>query len=249
VTETERDNLFALPLGSKADFVFDEKVARVFPDMIRRSVPGYESIIAMTGTLAGRFATAGSRCYDLGCSLGASILAMQRAIRDRDCQITGIDNSQDMLDRCRLVLGESRDLPRVELICGDIRSARIENASVVVLNFTLQFIPVAERQALLGHIFAGLNPGGILVLSEKVSFSDVRHDQLMIALHHDFKRARGYTDLEISQKRSALEHVLIPETLDVHRQRLRRCGFHSVDVWFQCFNFASLLAIKAPEST
>jgi tRNA (cmo5U34)-methyltransferase len=213
--------------------------------MIKRSVPGYESIIAMTGTLAGRFATRESRCYDLGCSLGASLLAMWRATRDRHCHITGIDNSPQMIDRCRLILNGCGDTGAAELICGDIRAIGIENASVVVLNFTLQFIPVAERQQLLDRICSGLNPGGILVLSEKVSFSDSHHDQLMIDLHHNFKRAQGYTELEISQKRNALENVLIPETLEVHRQRLRRSGFHSVDVWFQCFNFASLLAIKA----
>ena len=43
---------------------------------------------------------------------------------------------------------------------------------------------------------------------------------------------------------SALENVLIPETITVHRERLMDAGFSSVDVWFQCFNFMSMLAIK-----
>jgi len=244
VPEPTRDNIFARPLTASGRFVFDDQVARVFPDMIRRSVPGYESIITMTGTLAERFATPESRCYDLGCSLGASLLALADNTAARHCEIIGIDNSPAMLARCRQVLERSAVADRVRLECQDVQSAAIANASVVVLNFTLQFVPIAERQALLDRIWVGLNPGGILVVSEKVSFEDAHHHQLMIDLHHNFKRSQGYSELEISQKRSALENVLIPETLDAHRRRLRRAGFLSVDVWFQCFNFASLLAIK-----
>ena len=132
----------------------------------------------------------------------------------------------------------------MELVCDDVQHVAVTDASMVVLNFTLQFIPVPQRRELLQNIAAGLRPGGVLVLSEKVAFEDPQHQQLMIELHHNFKRANGYSDLEISQKRSALEDVLIPETLAVHRQRLRDAGFSSVDVWFQCFNFASLIAIK-----
>lgn len=244
VTERERDSLFARPLGNIGNFVFDSSVARVFPDMIRRSVPGYESIIAMTGMLAGQFATADSTCYDLGCSLGASALAMAAATRDRGSRLVAVDSSPAMLERCREIVRHSDFGARIELRHDDIRRTPIDNAAVAVLNFTLQFVPVAERQALLERIHAGLNAGGILVLSEKVCFTDPKHNELMIELHHNFKRAQGYTDLEISQKRSALEHVLVPETLETHRRRLRGAGFASVDVWFQCFNFASLVAIK-----
>jgi tRNA (cmo5U34)-methyltransferase len=66
----------------------------------------------------------------------------------------------------------------------------------------------------------------------------------MTDLHHAFKRANGYSELEVSQKRTALENVLVPETLDTHRARLREAGFGAVDAWFQCFNFASLLAFR-----
>jgi len=54
----------------------------------------------------------------------------------------------------------------------------------------------------------------------------------------------GYSKLEISQKRAALENVLLPETLEAHRSRLDTIGFDAVDVWFQCFNFASMVAFK-----
>ena len=124
------------------------------------------------------------------------------------------------------------------------RSATRADASVVVFNFTLQFIPPAQRDALLARIGSAMRPGGVLVLSEKIRFEDEHLQALNTDLHHAFKRANGYSDLEISQKRSALENVLVPETIATHQQRLRNAGFTSVDVWFQCFNFASLVAIK-----
>jgi tRNA (cmo5U34)-methyltransferase len=225
-------------------FAFDDSVASVFPDMIKRSVPGYTTIIAMTGLLAGRYAPAGSNLYDLGCSLGASTLAMRQQVHHQDCNIIGIDNSPAMLQRCRNIIEtDTHELP-VSLICSDIQDAPIENASVVVLNFTLQFIAREQRDAVIQTIFDGLRPGGIMVLSEKVTFEDPHLDQLNIDLHHQFKSANGYSELEIARKRTALENVLRPETLKQHKQRIFQAGFSSCDVWFQCFNFASLIALK-----
>ncbi|WP_341937023.1 carboxy-S-adenosyl-L-methionine synthase CmoA [Marinimicrobium sp. C2-29] len=238
------DKLYADPLAQVSRFAFDQKVVDVFPDMIKRSVPGYATIINMIGDLAERYARADSRCYDLGCSLGAATLAMRHRIHAANCDLVAVDNSPAMIERCRQVLAADSAEPEVELICADIQQVRPERASVVVLNFTLQFVAPAERQAVLESIAEGLLPGGVLILSEKVAFEDKLHDDLMIELHHNFKRANGYSDLEIAQKRSALEQVLIPETLGTHRDRLRQAGFTSVDVWFQCFNFASLIAIK-----
>ncbi|MAZ88135.1 MAG: carboxy-S-adenosyl-L-methionine synthase CmoA [Cellvibrionaceae bacterium] len=238
------DNIYANPIANLGSFQFDEQVVGVFPDMIKRSVPGYATIINMIGTLSEKYTRSGSNCYDLGCSLGAASLAMRHRIQAADTSIIGIDNSPAMIERCQMVMdADSGEIP-VELRCGDIQSTDISNASVVVLNFTLQFIPVEHRHAILTKIYDGLNSGGVLILSEKVTFGDDPHDQLMINLYHDFKRANGYSDLEIAQKRSALENVLIPETLDGHRQRLKDVGFASCDVWFQCFNFASMIAIK-----
>jgi tRNA (cmo5U34)-methyltransferase len=239
-----RDTLFANPLADPGMFAFDDSVARVFPDMIRRSVPGYTTIIAMTGLLAGRHASPGSRLYDLGCSLGASTLAMRQHVSHSDCQIIGIDNSAAMLERCRNIVDTDSHETPVELRCQNLQEADIENASVVVLNFTLQFVPQAQRDQVVADIYRGLRPGGIVVLSEKVTFADPHLDQLNIDLHHQFKRANGYSDLEIAQKRSALENVLVPETLDDHKLRMKSAGFSSCDVWFQCFNFASLVALK-----
>ncbi len=239
-----RDTIYADPLRESGLFAFDESVAKVFPDMIKRSVPGYTTIVAMTGLLAERYAVPGSTLYDLGCSLGASTLAMRQNLRTADCRLVGVDNSPAMLERCRSIIDtDTHDTP-VELVRADLEQVPIENASVVVLNFTLQFVPVARRDAVLQRIYDGLRPGGILVLSEKVTFSDPHLDALNIELHHEFKRANGYSDLEIAGKRAALENVLLPETLAQHKQRIANCGFSACDVWFQCFNFASLVALK-----
>lgn len=239
-----RDTLFANPLDQVGGFQFDSTVVDVFPDMIKRSVPGYATIINMIGNLSEDYAVSDSRCYDLGCSLGAATLAMRHRIQAANCRIISVDNSQAMIDRCeQVVAADSGEVP-VQLICGDLEDIAIENASMVVLNFTLQFIAPEKRTRILQNIYDGLNPGGILILSEKIVFGDAAHDELMIELHHNFKRANGYSELEVAQKRQAIENVLIPESLGTHRERLRQAGFQSSDVWFQCFNFASMIAIK-----
>jgi len=239
------DALYAAPLQEIIDFQFDERVVAVFPDMIQRSVPGYGMIISNIGILAAKYAQAGSHCYDLGCSLGAASLAMRQRISTPDCDIIAVDNSPAMLERARelLALDTVASIP-VTIICSDIQDVTIENASVVVLNFTLQFIPPPQRLALMQRIYGGLNPGGILILSEKIAFSEPERQNFHVGLHHDFKRANGYSDLEISQKRSALENVMIPETLAVHHKRLKAAGFSCSELWLQCFNFVSLVAIK-----
>jgi tRNA (cmo5U34)-methyltransferase len=238
------DTLFSDPLRAPGPFRFDADVVAVFPDMIQRSVPGYETVIAMSGLLAARFAQPGSNLYDLGCSLGATTLSMRHRLNGIDCRIIGIDNSPAMIARCRdLVAADSATTP-VELIEGNICDVPLANASMIVLNYTLQFVPVAARLSLLSAASAALRPGGILVLSEKVLLEDEALDALNVDLHHDFKRAHGYSEMEIAGKRDSLENVLLPETLGAHRSRLREAGFRSADVWFQCFNFASLIALK-----
>lgn len=239
-----RDTLYADPLSEDGLFAFDDSVARVFPDMIKRSVPGYPTIVAMTGLLAEKYAVAGSSLYDLGCSLGASTLAMRQNLRAPDCRIISVDNSASMLERCQIIIdNDPHDTP-VTLTCADLQDITIENASVVVLNFTLQFIPTQLRDQVIDRIYRGLLPGGVMVLSEKVTFEDPHLDALNIELHHQFKRANGYSDLEVARKRNALENVLLPETLGQHKNRITGAGFSSCDVWFQCFNFASLIALK-----
>ena len=240
----ETDRLFATERRPE-DFRFDASVARVFPDMIRRSVPGYTTIIPMIEVITEQYVQAGSHCYDLGCSLGASTLAMRHGIPYSDCTLVGVDNSDAMIERCEhYVALDDSDLP-VTLRCEDILDTELSNASVTTLNFTLQFVAPHHRTALLTRIAEATRPGGVLILSEKIAFESGQEQDTQTRLHHEFKRANGYSDLEISQKRSAIEQVLIPETLSAHKERLQAAGFDQVLVWYQCFNFVSMLAIKS----
>ena len=239
-----KDTLFSAPIEKLGDFTFDESVAEVFPDMIQRSVPGYSNIITAIGMLAERFVTANSNIYDLGCSRGAATLSARRHINQPNVKIIGVDNSQPMVERCRQhVSAYHSDIP-VEILCDDIRHIEIKNASMVILNFTLQFLPPQDRVALLEKIHQGLNPNGVLVLSEKFRFEDEQTNNLLIVLHHQFKRANGYSELEVSQKRTALENVMRTDSIETHKARLKNVGFSHVELWFQCFNFGSMIAMK-----
>lgn len=239
-----KDSLYANPLGEVAAFQFDESVVNVFPDMIQRSVPGYAAIISAIGLLAGRFSQENSTCYDLGCSLGAATLAMREQISVENCRIVAVDSSEAMIARFKRNLEQCAGKSLVEIQCADIRQIAIERASVVVLNFTLQFIPLEDRANLLAKVYRGMLPGGVLILSEKLSFDDKRQQDLQTDMHQHFKKMQGYSDLEISQKRTALENVLLAEPFPTHQKRLLAAGFSSAEIWFQYFNFASMIALK-----
>lgn len=239
------DRIYASPHAEIADFSFDERVVDVFPDMINRSVPGYATMVHGIGRLTARFAQPHTVLYDLGCSLGASTLAMKQNNSAQNCLIVGLDNSTAMVERCRKHVSAFRGDTPVEIRLADIVTADYEPCSLVVLNFTLQFIDPAEREALLARLFAALVPGGALVLSEKVRHADARNEDLLVDLHHEFKRDNGYSELEVSQKRAAIENVMRLNTLEEHTERLQRVGFAHVQNWYRCFNFTSTVAIKA----
>jgi tRNA (cmo5U34)-methyltransferase len=241
---SDRDTLFASGLPNE-HFVFDEKVAAVFPDMINRSVPGYATIIAMIGTLSAEYAQPASICYDLGCSLGAASLSMRHNIRAENCAIVAVDNSAAMVEGCRQAIERDSAVLPVAVRFEDILDTPVNNASMVVMNFTLQFVKPEARDELLTRIYEGLLPGGMLILSEKILFEDSALNDLFIEMYHRFKEQQGYSKLEISRKRAALEKVLIPETIAAHESRLKKAGFETFDVWFQCFNFASIVAVKS----
>jgi tRNA (cmo5U34)-methyltransferase len=241
---SQKDTLFSKQITEPGDFVFDKHVVSVFPDMINRSIPGYALIIPMIGLLARRYAQQGSRIYDLGCSLGAATLAMRQAIEARGVEIIAVDNSEEMIDGLKDILAQQGEGINVQTVVEDIRSMAIRDASVVVLNFTLQFVSPVDRLRLMRSIVGGLRPGGILILSEKLCFEDALEQERQTNWHHDFKRAQGYSELEISRKRDALENILKPETARVHRERLSEAGFSEVYQWFQGFSFVSFVAIR-----
>ena len=244
---SDNDRIYATPQPQISDFTFNEAVVRVFPDMIKRSVPGYPTIVENIGVLAAQFAQPNSVLYDLGSSLGAVTQALRRHVKTEGCRVLAIDNSPAMVERCREYLHAQdsmfQELLPVEVEEDDILALAFEPCSVVALNFTLQFIAPEQRLPLLRRIRQSLLPGGALILSEKLRFEDEAEQQLLTDLHIGFKRANGYSELEIAQKRSALDNVMKPDSLEQHRQRLREAGFSQVIPWFQCLNFASLIAL------
>ena len=234
-----RDTIYNADIHGNG-FAFDDTVASVFADMIARSVPGYAQTLQMVELLSHHYAQSSSNLYDLGCSLGAATMALSRGCKGRNCNIIGIDSSEAMVGRCKELLKDEN----IDIRCQDILDTKIENGSVIVLNFVLQFVPKEQRLELMKKIHAGLKPGGVLILSEKIAFEDEEENRRQIELHEAFKRAQGYSEMEISRKRTALENVLIPETLEMHHQRLHTAGFTHSHTWFQCFNFASIMAYR-----
>jgi len=240
----KQDDLYRRPLDPVADFVFDDQVVAVFPDMIQRSVPGYAHVIAMSGVLAGYYAKPQTHLYDLGASLGATCHAIRTHVKAEGCTLIGVDNAPAMVDACQKLFMNENQTVLTKFVCADIREVEITRASVVTMNFTLQFVPIEDRLVLLRKIYAGMVEGGILLISEKTLFTDVEKQARFTTLHHHFKRVNGYSDLEIAQKRAAIEHVLIPESIETHLKRLEEAGFKCCDVWFQSLNFSSFIALK-----
>jgi tRNA (cmo5U34)-methyltransferase len=235
----KRDEVFRDPQGQIVDFVFDTAVAAAFTDMIRRSVPGYEVVVPMTGLLAGRALAQSDNTtvYDLGCSLGATTLSVLRACDDPQLRINAVDNSGAMLTRARELVTD----PRVNFIAADIATLQFEPCGAVLMNWVAQFLKPQIRLDVLRRIRAQLAPGGVLIVSEKIRFEDPIEQEYCEAVHLDFKRANGYSELEISQKRAALENVMIIDTEAEHRQRFADAGFASVQKWFSCLNWASFV--------
>ncbi|MBV1915686.1 MAG: carboxy-S-adenosyl-L-methionine synthase CmoA [Pseudomonadales bacterium] len=244
MNSTPRDTIYSSPKKTVEGFTFDEEVVSVFPDMIGRSVPGYNTSIEMLPILADRYLQKDSNIYDLGCSLGASTLPIMPWARQRNCNIIAVDNSTAMLEKCRQVISQHSDHSSVELVCNDLLNVDFDRSSMTIMNYTLQFVPIEQRLRLLTDIQNATLSGGVVVLSEKITFHEPQINTDMIELHQAFKGSNGYSALEISQKRAALENVLIPEHYSVHQERLYHAGFSRVQVICQTLNFCTMLAIK-----
>lgn len=238
------DTLYAGADAPRGDFIFDERVARVFADMLARSVPGLAELVRLIGLFGARLAQPGTRIYDLGCSLGASsasILArLPTTLDEASIRLYAVDRAPAMLDELRLRLDDAIRRGWLQPICADLADVVIADASLVVLNLTLQFLAPEQRLPLLRRIRAGLRPGGALILAEKVALSD--DDGLFTQVHADFKATQGYSQLEIARKRAALEQVLIPDSIQTHQDRLRAAGFTRIEPFFQSLSFVGWIA-------
>jgi tRNA (cmo5U34)-methyltransferase len=243
---TAPDTIFATRRERIDDFDFGAETAAVFDDMLDRSVPHYAEIQRMTGELVGEFVEDGTSVYDLGCSTATTILHVARSIPGEiSARFVGIDSSQEMLDIAKKKLEASKFAYPYELQCADLNhGVHVVDASVVLLILTLQFVRPLHRERLLRSVQEGLEKGGCLVLVEKVLGKDSTLNRLFIERYYDMKRRNGYTDLEIAQKREALENVLVPYQLEENLSLLREVGFSATDVFFKWYNFCGIIAVK-----
>lgn len=235
------DRIYANAEGTPPPFEFDGAVASVFPNMIERSVPGYLESLDLIALATQQFGQPNTTFYDLGCSRGAATLAMLKH-KPEHVIIHGVDQSEAMISLAHSELHGWIERGEVELHAADLLDFNIAQASLVVMNYTLQFIAQPERQPLLTRLFDGMVSGGALILSEKV-IDTPASQPVLEQLHLSFKRSRGYSDLEIAQKREALMDVLIPETIPDHISRLSEIGFNAM-LLAKSINFCTFLAVK-----
>lgn len=239
-----KDLIYSTPMRI-ADFTFDESVASVFDDMVVRSVPFYDEIQRMVVQLASHFVQENSRVYDLGCSTGTTLVLCAKFLQKPNVRFVGIDNSQPMLEKAREKLQAHGVADLCDLIEQDLNNeVTLPNASVVIMNWALQFIRPLYRDVLIRSIYESLNNRGCLIVVEKVLGNDSTLNRLYIDLYYDFKKRKGYSELEISQKREALENVLVPYRVDENMLLLSRNGFQIVDIFFRWYNFAGFIAFK-----
>ena len=238
------DKIFDVQDEAIQDFRFNATVASVFDDMVDRSVPYYREMQRMSGQLVADFARPGSRVYDLGCATGTTMALIDHCVGE-GIEMIGLDNSQDMLDKCREKLEQAQIATPYELMLADLnQSLEIENASVVLLVLTLQFVRPMHRERLMQQVYDGLNPGGCVILVEKILGESSNLNRLFINHYYEMKRSKGYSELEISQKREALENVLVPYRLTENQTLLAKVGFSEQDVFFKWFIFCGMIAVK-----
>jgi tRNA (cmo5U34)-methyltransferase len=241
----ERDEVFREKYTKPSDFKFSSKVAGVFDDMVNRSVPFYEEMQRMVAELAADHAQPGTSIYDLGCSTGTTLLHMDQTV-DEEIPFVGVDDSQDMLAKCRNKLTHAGIKRDCSLIVADLnKDIQIENASVVVLLLTLQFVRPINRERLVRQIFNGLEKDGTLIIIEKILAEDSRFNRDFIKYYYDMKRRHHYSEMEIAQKREALENVLIPYKLSENITLLRDAGFEHCEIFFKWYNFTGIIAKKS----
>ncbi len=239
-----RDEIFRAEDAGDRDFKFDRRTASVFDDMVNRSVPFYGEIQRMTAEMAADFAVEGTNLYDLGCSTCTTFLALDTMVNP-NVKFVGIDSSAEMLEKGREKLAEHNFTRPYELVVADMNQGFVvENASVVVMILTLQFVRPLYRERVINTIARGLRRAGCLILVEKLMFDDSLFNRLFIKYYYEMKKRNGYTELEIAQKRTALENVLIPYRLEENRELLLSQGFSRFEEFFRWYNFAGMIAVK-----
>ena len=242
--QVAKDEVFKQSMENPSDFKFDTNVVKVFDDMVTRSVPFYVEIQRMISELAGQYYIDETNIYDLGCSTGTTMMNLDKALPE-SIKFIGVDDSLEMLEKCNANLEGSGIKRAFELISADLnKSVEIRNASVVILCLTLQFVRPLYRTRLLTQIFDGLVSGGCIIIIEKILAEEPVLNRNFIKYYYDFKRRNEYSEMEISQKREALENVLVPYKLSENIDMLASSGFAHTEIFFKWYNFAGIIAQK-----
>lgn len=240
----EADNFFKDESSGKTDFSFSAEVAGVFDDMVSRSVPFYHEMQRMVSELAAKHAQPKTALYDLGCSTGTTLIALDKVV-DENVLFIGVDESPGMIDKCREKLNSFHLRHDIGLTAVDLTETMpVKHASVVTMILVLQFIRPHNRLQLVKNIYEGMNENGVLILVEKVLTEEKSFNREFIDYYYDFKRRNNYSELEISQKREALENVLIPYKSSENINLLREAGFGEVEIFFRWYNFSGIIAKK-----
>lgn len=239
-----KDRIFQETLARPEDFQFSPKVAEVFDDMLVRSVPFYKETIAMITRILEGFLAPRALVYDLGCSTGTTLIELARRLEHLDLQLVGVDSSPAMIEKAVLKAEVYSKKEHVQFVEADILSCVLREPSAILLNYTLQFVRPLQRQAFVQRLYDSLQPGGVLVVCEKTIAESAVLNRSFIDFYLDFKRGQGYSEIEIAQKREALENVLVPFAAGENIKMLRQAGFKEVEQFFQWFNFSSFVAIK-----
>ncbi len=233
-----KDKIFNKPIEKQ--FEFDEEVANVFDDMLNRSVPFYKENLNLELDVLKNFLTPNDKVVDLGSSTGTFLIELDK--KTDNLELIGIDNSPAMIKKANLkakAFGSS-----AKFIQADFLNYDFSNSKAIVANYTVQFIRPLKREKLIKKIYKSLLNEGIFLMSEKLVSENKKLNKIMIDLYYEFKKEMGYSEYEISQKREALENVLIPYTMQENIEMLRNSGFKNVEVIFRWNNFATFIAFK-----
>jgi tRNA (cmo5U34)-methyltransferase len=223
---------------------FDDEVARVFDDMLERSIPQYETMRGLVFEVGKGFVRPGTKVVDLGCSHGGALAPFVSAFGP-SVSYVGVEVSSPMLEASRRRFEKEIEAGTLALLDLDLRRGYPDvQASLTLSVLTLQFTPIEHRPRIVQDVHDHTVDGGAFVLVEKVLGGSARLDGLLTDLYHGLKRASGYTQEEIDRKRLSLEGVLVPVAAAWDEDLLRRAGFRDVECFWRCLNFAAWIAVK-----
>ncbi len=223
---------------------FDATVTGCFDDMLRRSIPDYDTMRRTVFEMACRYARDDTAIVDLGCSRGDAISPLIDRLGARNLFI-GVEVSASMLESCRERLGGYIQCGLLKLFEKDLQGYYPPfPASVTLAVLTLQFVPLECRQRIFAQCFRYTLPGGVMILVEKVLGQTPEIHETLVDLYHQTKRDNGYSADAVEIKRQALQGVLVPVTAAWNQQMLHTAGFAQVDCIWRCMNFAAWVAVK-----